>query len=312
STAVDYANTLENHLIPFFGARRLAKITVQDILDYRAKKAEGTAPVRDQPPGRGGRIKRKLAPKTINNQITLLALILGHASADGLIGQNPASSREAKRPLKLQVPHRERDYLRPHEVPAYLDACSDFWRPRAMTLLLTGCRIGELIALRWDDVDWLSSAIIIARAYKPLEGEAGSTKGDETGRRVDIGPQLLDELANHRTRAEESSLGWDEDLIFPGPNGGHDDAQRLLRYEHRPALKRAGLRTSLVAHELRHTAAAIWLSLGYPMEYVRRQMGHRQISTTINSYGHLERTMIPDAAARAESAVLRPAGDTLR
>jgi integrase len=89
-----------------------------------------------------------------------------------------------------------------------------------------------------------------------------------------------------------------------GPKGGHDDAQRLLRYEHRPALKRAGLRTSLVAHELRHTAAAIWLSLGYPMEYVRRQMGHRQIATTINSYGHLERTMIPDAAARAENAVL--------
>ena len=61
---------------------------------------------------------------------------------------------------------------------------------------------------------------------------------------------------------------------------------------------------SLINHELRHTAAAAWLSLGLPLEYVRRQMGHRSITTTIANYGHLERTMIPDAAARAEAALL--------
>jgi integrase len=64
------------------------------------------------------------------------------------------------------------------------------------------------------------------------------------------------------------------------------------------------LRTSIVTHELRHTAAAVWLSLGLPVEYVRRQMGHRDIATTIRNYGHLERTLIPDAAARTEAAVL--------
>jgi hypothetical protein len=41
------------------------------------------------------------------------------------------------------VPYREQDYLRPDEVPRYLEACSPFWRPRAMTLVLTGCRIGD-------------------------------------------------------------------------------------------------------------------------------------------------------------------------
>ena len=73
----------------------------------------------------------------------------------------------------------------------------------------------------------------------------------------------------------------------PG-RAGADAALPLLEHEHRPALKRVGLRLSLVNHELRHTAAATWLSLGLPMEYVRRQMGHRQITTTINSYGHLD------------------------
>ena len=90
----------------------------------------------------------------------------------------------------------------------------------------------------------------------------------------------------------------------PLPSGGYDDAKRLLEHEHRPALERAGLRTSIVTHELRHTAAAVWLSLGFPVEYVRRQMGHRDIATTIRNYGHLERTLIPDAAARTEAAVL--------
>src|SRR5207244_3257218 len=113
----------------------------------------------------------------INNQVTLLALILGHAVADGLIPRNPAASRDRRRPFKLKVPHREQDYLRPQEVPAYLAGCSAFWRPRALTLLLTGCRMSELVALEWQDVDWAGGAIVFHRALK--RDGVGSTKGDE-------------------------------------------------------------------------------------------------------------------------------------
>jgi integrase len=108
------------------------------------------------------------------------------------------------------------------------------------------------------------------------------------------------------------SRGRPRELVFPAPSGGYDDAKRLLEHEHRPALERAGLRTSIVTHELRHTAAAAWLSLGFALEYVRRQMGHRDIATTIRNYGHLERTLIPDAAARTEAAVLGDSGSTRR
>ena len=54
--------------------------------------------------------------------------------------------------------------------------------------------------------------------------------------------------------------------------------------------------------------AVLARSLGFPLEYVRRQMGHRQITTTIRAYGHLERTLIPDAAARSERALLGESG----
>jgi integrase len=90
--------------------------------------------------------------------------------------------------------------------------------------------------------------------------------------------------------------------------GGHiapslDSAKRLLDYEHRPALKTACLRLALVNHELRHTAAAAWLSQGNGLEYVRRQMGHKSITTTIRNYGHLEPSMNPDAADRTAAAL---------
>jgi integrase len=302
ATAIDYDNTLRNHLIPYFGVRRLGSIRPDHVRAYAAAKMDGTAPVPVQPNGKSGQIKRRLAPKTINNQITLLGLILGHASADGLIPSNPAAGRDRRRPLKLKEPHRERDYLRPREVPIYLAACSDFWRPRALTLILTGCRVGELLGLQWDDVDWAGSAIVIGRALK-ADG-VGSTKGDETGRRVDMGPRLAEALQDHRALQAERDMAWDDGLVFPGHGGGHDSAKRLLDYEHRPALRRAGLRTTLVNHELRHTAAAVWLSLGLRMEYVRRQLGYRSITTTIRAYGHLERTMVPDAAARTEAALV--------
>lgn len=202
----------------------------------------------------------------------------------------------------MREPHRERDYLRPAEVPVYLAACSDFWRPRALTLILTGVRVGELVALEWGDIDWHGSAVIVRRALK--RDGIGSTKGDETGRRVDMGPRLTEALRDLHARQAELTVGdVDLGLVFPAPGGGYDDPGRLLD-EHRAALKRAGLRLSLRNHELRHTAAAVWLSLGFGLEYVRRQMGHRQITTTINAYGHHEGSMIPAAAARAEAAIL--------
>lgn len=81
--------TAPHHLVPFFGSMRLSTITTEHVRRYVAVKLDGTAPVLEQPDGRGGRIKRTLSAKTINNQVGLLGLILGHAAADGLIAGTP-------------------------------------------------------------------------------------------------------------------------------------------------------------------------------------------------------------------------------
>jgi integrase len=304
NTAVDYESTLRNHLLPYFAELKLRQVTSEHVRAYVAAKVDGSAPIRKQGSGRGtgkaGRVKMRPSAKTINNHVTLLRLIFGHAVSDGLIARNPVVG-DRRRPLKLKVPHRESDYLRPDEVGMYLDAASAFWRPRAAAMILTGCRVGELLALERQDIDFAGGAVIFRRALK--SGVVGSTKGDETGRRVDIGPGLVEILRDALARAAELDESGDDGLVFPAPDGGYDEPQRLLRYEHRPTLKRAGLRLSLVNHELRHTAAAVWLSLGYGLEYVRRQMGHTDIRTTIRNYGHFEPSLLPGAAAKTEAAL---------
>jgi integrase len=194
------------------------------------------------------------------------------------------------------------DYLRLEEIPAYLDACWQAYRPLAEVLLGTGLRTSEALALEWGDVDWRSSAVVAVRARK--RNMTGSTKGDRA-RRVEIGPRLLGVLADRRAARAEHSLGDDGgSLVFPGQRG-YLDRSYVSRTWHREALKGAGLRQTVRLHDLRHSAAAGWLAAGLPMIYVQRQLGHSNIGTTIDLYGHLEESFLRDAAARAEAAVWR-------
>jgi integrase len=219
-----------------------------------------------------------------------------------LIPTNPASSAGRRDRLKLPSEHREMDYLRLDEIPTYLAACSVAYRPLAEVLLGTGLRISEALALEWGDVDWRSSAVVVVRARK--RNMTGSTKGDRA-RRVEIGPRLLSVLADRRAAWAEHSLCDDgASLIFPGQRG-YLDRSYVSRTCHRDALKGAGLRQTVRLHDLRHSAAAGWLAAGLPMIYVQRQLGHSNIGTTIDLYGHLEESFLRDAAARAEAAVWR-------
>lgn len=71
-------------------------------------------------------------------------------------------------------------------------------------------------------------------------------------------------------------------------------------------MRAAGLRRTIRLHDLRQSAAALWLSAGLPLVYAQRQLGHADISTTVKHYGHLEPAYLQDAAARAEAAVWAP------
>ena len=248
-----------------------------------------------------------LNPKTINNSLGVLRVALSHAVEDGLIGRNPAASTPgARQRIKLPRAHREMDYLRLGEIPRYLDACSERYRPLAELLIGTGLRISEALALDWGDVDLDELALRVLRSRKRdlAGGEVGgSTKGDRF-RSVEFGPRLRGILMDLRARRGELSSGDPHRLpVFVGRQGARMNRNEVSQTDHKDALREAGLRASVRLHDLRHTAAASWLAAGLPLIYVQRQLGHASITTTERQYGHLEKSFLRGAARRAELAI---------
>src|SRR4051794_26897112 len=168
----DYRVHGERRLKPFFGAMRPAAVTATDVRRYVAELVAADA----------------LSPKTINNSLAVLRVFFAHLVEDGDVMRNPVRSTPgARERIKLPAAHREMDYLRLEEIPRYLDACDDVYRPLAETLIATGLRISEALALTWDDVDFAARTLRVLRSRK-AEGH-GSTKGDRF-RAVDFGSRL--------------------------------------------------------------------------------------------------------------------------
>jgi integrase len=244
----------------------------------------------------------RYAPKTINNALATLVACLNDAARKRKLARNPAAGVQ-----RLPARHIERDYLRLHEIPVYLDACAPAYRPLAELLIATGMRISEALALSWNDIDLENNAIRVLRSAK-RDGD-GSTKGDRF-RSVDFGPRLATVLAElQASRDEHAARGGGAAPVFSGPGRWESTprAQRMdrgtvTRSWHKRALANAGLR-DMSLHSLRHTAAAAWLTTGKPLMYAQRQLGHASITTTERCYGHLEATFLRGAAAETEAAI---------
>lgn len=284
-TYSDYEIHIRRRLKPFFGEQKLSAITARDVRRYVAALAE----------------EGRLSAKTINNSLIVLRVALGHAEEDGLIAKNPAMRKAGSRErIKLPAAHVEMDYLRLHEIPLYLDGCSDTYRPLAEVLIATGLRISEALTLTFGDVDWEANALRVVRSGKRVG--FGSTKGDRS-RSVDFGPRIEASLRELLMRRDTQGGDPSRAPVFVGPRGGRLSRNDITRDDHKEALRAAGLRTSLRLHDLRHTAAAAWLTIGLPMIYVQRQLGHASITTTQEQYGHLEESFLKDAQVRTEAAI---------
>jgi integrase len=260
---------------------------------------------------------KELAPKTINNTLGTLVVCLNSAVEDKLIALNPAL-----RIPRLPPAHIEREYLRLHEIPVYLDSCSEVYRPLAQLLVGSGLRISEALALRVGDLELERSggAIIVYRSRK--KDSVGSTKSDRF-RSVEIGKGLSGVLSGQLAiRAEATEGDKPGAYVFAMPvrtrkrdqgrwqgNGDGEPMDRttVSRDWHKAALQDAALR-NMPLHALRHTAAAAWLAGGNSLLYVQRQLGHGDISTTERYYGHLERHVLAAGANATEEAIARAAG----
>ncbi|MGO8907109.1 MAG: tyrosine-type recombinase/integrase [Solirubrobacteraceae bacterium] len=296
-------------LLPTFKDTRLDKLDIEQVRGWMEQEAEAVQ-------------AGEVAPKTVNNALGTLVVCLNVAVKDRVIATNPAIGVD-----RLPRAHIERHYLRLQEIPAYLDACLDVYRPLAEVLVHAGLRISEAIALQVGDLELeeTGGVIVVYRSQKKVHGPGatnGSTKGDRF-RSVEIGPHLSHVLKDQVARREEMGSGDQPDapvFVMPvrrrkaerGRWAGRGDPAPLDRNTvsgewHKLALQDAGLR-DMPLHSLRHTAAAAWLAGGNSLMYVQRQLGHADIATTERHYGHLERHVLAAGAIATEEAISRASG----
>jgi integrase len=257
---------LEQHLIPFFGRRRLDQIDVDDVAAFIAAMR-----------------RKKLRGSTINAALQPLSLIFRQAARRGRIPVNPLSQLERGERPKLDD-QRPKRILTLEEMQALIAAAdSDRYRCLLELMLTSGLRIGEALGLTLTDLDQTHSVIRIEYQLD-RDGQRTPLKTAESKRAVDIPPELTRRLlalaGNHDTPADPAAL------VFGSRTGAG-----LQRKVAREAVKRAAKAAKLAPptptlHDLRHSHASMLIALDIPLVEVQRRLGHRKPDTTLRVYAH--------------------------
>jgi integrase len=144
-----------------------------------------------------------------------------------------------------------------------------------LTAAMTGLRKGELLALRWRDVDWPAARIRVRQNY--VRGEYGTPKSKRSTRSV----PMADEVGGELQRLFQASRWQDDgDLAFGHPVSGEPLIGPTVTRRFRQALRAAGLDEGRRLHDLRHTFGTRMAAAGVPMRTLQEWMGHRDLSTT--------------------------------
>lgn len=256
-TVANYESTLRKHLLPYFGRMEMRTIGAEAVERFVAKKAG------------------ELAPKTITNLLLQLSVMFNFAIRHKYVGVNP--TKGVKRGY---TPKREIQPLGFEDMPKFLDAAEPSHHALFATAIMTGMRKGELLGLRWDDVDWENGVIHVRRGT--WRGKFTEPKTETSRRTVVMGDELAAILKRHKVACPASR----DYLVFPNERGHVQDPGRMLSRYFYPTLRRAGL-AKRTFHDLRHTYASAALGRGVPLLFVSKQMGHANPQTTLNIYGHL-------------------------
>jgi len=238
---------------------------------------------------------RTLSRNSIRLVLATARVIFNHAAEDGLIQSNPAAKLD--RFAKTQKHDFSAVPLTRDEAETLLESAREFcprYYPLFLTSLRAGLRRGELVALKWGDIQFGASEqdhnrnILVQRNY--VYGQFTTPKSKKP-RRVDLSRQmratllaLRDERLLEVFLAGKNSVS--DELVFPAPEGGVLDPDHLYDRYFLPVLEKAGLRR-IRFHDLRHTFGYLLIQAGASLPYIRDQLGHSSIQVTADVYGHL-------------------------
>ena len=273
SSYVKYRRLIHIHILPALGQVQLQKLAPQQVQSLYKKKGEGG-----------------LSPKMINSIHGVLHKALENAVRWKLVSRNVCDLVSPPRLVK-----REIQTLTVEQAHQLLEVA----RGRRMEAILilaitTGMRRGELLALRWQDIDLESQSLQVRRTVDFLAGYGGyietEPKTAKGRRRLTLSPLVIDVLKRHRREQLELRLKagekWEErDLVFTGLQGNYLNPRYILKMFAR-VLEDAGL-PHLRFHDLRHSAATLLLGMGVHPKVVQEILGHSTIAMTLDIYSHV-------------------------
>jgi integrase len=271
-----YEAALRDHIVPRLGRRRLGDVQHRDV---QRTADDLLAEGRD--------------PSTIRNALMPLRVIFRRAVEDGDLAVNPCTH------LRLPAVRGRRERIAsPEEAQRLLAALPDRDRPIWATALYAGLRRGELMALRWEDVDLAAGVIRVERAYDDkgrVEIEPKSRAGRRTVPIVGVLRDVLVELKARQRRDHGIVFGSSEETPFQ-PSSVWRRA--------RGAWKEVGLKP-IGLHEARHTFASVLIAASVNAKAITAYMGHASIETTFDLYGKLMPGSEAEAAALVDSYLAR-------
>jgi integrase len=292
------------HLIPGLGRHRLTALRPDHLVRFYAAKLEQINPTT----ARNGKTGRPYSASTVHHMHAAIHRALDRATVWGYLPRNVADAVDPPRVPKPEIEPPSIDQL-----VCLMDAAlrSEDRLAALWTLAVySGARQGELLALRWSDLDLKAGTMAIRRAVERGargHSEIGETKTKNARRTVTLPDEAVAALRAHRIRQNEERLrvgeGWgDADLVFTSIVGTRIDQRNVIRL-FKAALDRAGLPTSTRFHDLRHASGSLALAAGVDLKVISRRLGHSTISITADLYTHVVRQLDVDAAESMQRAL---------
>jgi len=290
-----YAEIVRTHLIPNLGSITLTQLKPEHLQSYYAHELTS-----GRLNGKGG-----LSAQTVKHHHRILSEALNHAVKWGLVTRNVANAVDPPRPVK-----KEMATLQAEDIPQLLEEAKKMEEESSIpyytiiyTALHTGMRRGEILALRWSDIDLDFMTISINRSLQILKDGTKIIREPKTPkarRLIAMTPSLALQLREHKEsqaalRLLNNNPVQYNDLIFADIDGNPLNPDTVTPAFTKIA-KRAGLKLRL--HDLRHTHATLMLKSGVHPKIVSERLGHATVAFTLDTYTHVV-PGLQEAAAKA-------------
>jgi len=286
-TFVNYEQLVRVHIAPVLGRIKLAKLSPADIQTLYNRK-----------------LKEGLSPSSVRKIHAVIRRSLQVAYKWELVPRNVATLTNPPRQEHFEV-----NPLLPEQARAFLEAAKGDRLEALYTVAMgLGLRRGEVLALRWEDVDMDAGTLRVRHALQNLKGGGwtlAEPKSRNSRRTLGLPQFVIQALGGHRRRQLEEKmqagqLRQDHGFIFTTPAGTPLDGQNFYHRQFKPLLKKACL-PDIRFHDLRHSCASLLLAQGVSPRVIMETLGHSQISLTMNTYSHVMPVLMREAADKMDA-----------